>query len=136
LKVQIDENLPPALARALDAIAAIDEHEVVHVTDFAKGAPDVDLFKCAVARGIRVHVTQDHHQRRPVEREAIASLGLTVFVLASGWDKMEHYQKAACLIEWWPKLMQAAQLYAQGTIHRVPSCTARRGRLEQIKNRR
>lgn len=135
MKVQIDENLPPALARALNAIAAIDEHEVVHVTDFAKGAPDLDLFKRAIAHGIRVHVTQDHHQRRPVEREAIAKLGLTVFVLASGWDKMEHYQKAAWLIEWWPKIMQAAELYAQGTIHRVPSCNARRGRLEQIKNK-
>lgn len=136
MKVQIDENLPRALAQALNAIASIDDHEVFHVTDFAKGAPDLDLFRRAVALGITVHITQDHHQRRLVEREAIANLGLTVFVLASGWNKMEHYQKAAWLIEWWPKLMQAAQLYARGTIHRVPSCNARRGRLEQIKNKR
>jgi hypothetical protein len=31
LKAQIDENLPPALARAIDAIAGTDEHEVFHV---------------------------------------------------------------------------------------------------------
>ena len=61
MKAQIDENLPPALARALNALVAVDGHEVVHVTEYAKGAPDLDLFRRAIADGVRVHITRDHH---------------------------------------------------------------------------
>lgn len=90
MKAQIDENLPPALARAIDPIARVDDHEVVHVRDFVgSGTKDVALFEEAIQQGIQVHVTQDHHHRRPVEREAIARLGLTVFVLAKGWRHVE-----------------------------------------------
>ena len=75
MKVQIDENLPPALARAIDAIATTDEHRVFHVREFVEpGTTDLELFDAATQRGIRVHVTQDHHHRRAAEREAIARL--------------------------------------------------------------
>ncbi|WWW35867.1 hypothetical protein V8017_01855 [Stenotrophomonas rhizophila] len=76
MKAQIDENLPPALARAIDPIARVDDHEVVHVRDFVgSGTKDVALFEEAIQQGIQVHVTQDHHHRRPVEREAISAAG-------------------------------------------------------------
>ncbi len=133
MKVQLDENLPPALARALNAISAIDDHEVIHVNDFAKGAPDLELFQRAVDADVKVHITQDHHHRRMVQKEAIARLGLTVFELASGWNNMNHYQKAAWLIEWWPKLMEVAKLTAPGSIYIVPACNARRGRLKPAR---
>lgn len=136
MKVQIDENLPPALARALNAIASADDHEVIHVTDYAKGAPDLTLFRKAIDAGIAVHITQDHHNRRTLEKEAIAGLGLTVFVLASGWNNMEHYQKAAWLIEWFPKIMQMANLTTSGSIYIVPACNARRGRLRPFQKKR
>ncbi len=133
MKAQIDENLSPALARALNALVAVDGHEVVHVTDYAKGAPDIELFERAIADGVRVHITHDHHNRRPVEREAIARLGLTVFVLAKGWNQLEHYDKAARLIEYWTAIVTASQLVATGAIFRIP--VKRKGRLEQIKTR-
>ena len=136
MKAQLDENLSPALARALNAIASVDDHQVVHVTDYAKGAPDISLFQQAILAGISIHVTQDHHHRRSLEKEAIASLGLTVFVLASGWNRMEHYQKAAWLIEWWPKIMQMARLTTAGSIYSIPACSARRGRLKPLQKRR
>lgn len=135
MKVQLDENLPPALAKALDAISAIDDHEVLHVADYAKGSPDLDLFSAALEAGVTVHVTQDHHHRRLVEKEAIAQLGLTVFVLASGWNSMEYYRKAAWLIEWWPKIMQMAELTTPGSIFMVPACNSRRGRLKPLRPR-
>ena len=58
MKAQIDENLPPALARALNALVEIDGHEVVHVTDYAKGAPDLELFRRAIEDGVQVHITR------------------------------------------------------------------------------
>lgn len=133
MKAQIDENLPPALARALNALVVVDGHEVVHVTDYAKGAPDLDLFRRAIADGVRVHITQDHHYRRPEEREAITRLGLTVFVLAKGWNNLRHYEKAARLIEYWPAIAAASTMFAAGSIFRIPH--RRKGKLEQIKQR-
>ena len=133
MKVQLDENLPPALARALNALAAIDDHEVVHVTDYAKGARDIDLFHLAILDGVKVHITLDHHQRKPAEREAIARLGLTVFVLAKGWNTLNHYEKAARLIEYWHPIMTTAENFAPGSMIKVPH--RRGGKLEPIKRR-
>lgn len=132
MKAQLDENLPPALARALNALAAVDGHQVIHVTDYAKGAPDIELFRLAVENGVKVHITADHHHRRPAERAAIIRLGLTVFVLAKGWETLQHYDKAARLIEYWPKIISATQLFAPGSLCRVPH--KRNGRLEQVRN--
>ncbi|MFC3816639.1 hypothetical protein [Lysobacter sp. GCM10012299] len=133
MKVQLDENLPPALARALNALVAVDDYEVVHAGDYARGAPDIELFRRAIESGVRVHITADHHHRRPAEREEIAKLGLTVFVLASGWDTMGHYEKAARLIEYWPKIMTMVEIVAPGSIFRVPH--GRNRPLEPIKRR-
>ena len=137
MKVQLDENLPPALARAIDPIARVDDHEVVHVRDFVQtGTKDLALFQLAIKHGIRVHVTQDHHHRRQAEREAISNLGLTVFVLAKGWDTLNHYDRAARLLEWWPKMMQVAELTTPGSLFKVPHKRASGGTLSQVKSTR
>jgi hypothetical protein len=132
LKAQIDENLPPAFARALNALVAAEgDHEVVHVTDYAKGATDIELFHRAIQDGVRIHITQDHHYRRPVEREVITRLGLTVFVLAKGWNTLSFYDRAARLIEYWPAIATASTMFAAGSIFRIPH--RRKGKLEQVK---
>lgn len=133
MKAQIDENLPPSLARGLNALVSPDGDEVVHVADYAKGASDEDLFRLAIEDGVQIHITHDHHYRRPAEREAIARLGLTVFVLAKGWSKLAYYEKAARLIEYWPAIVATTKLVAAGAIFRIPH--RRNGRLEQIKQR-
>jgi hypothetical protein len=133
LKVLIDENLTQVLARTLNLIVGIDDHEVIHALDIGKGTPDLELFERAIQAGVKVHITQDHHHRRLVQKEAIARLGLTVFVLAPGWNDMDHYRKAAWLIEWWPKIMQMAELTEPGSIFVVPARAARNGRLKPPK---
>lgn len=137
MKAQIDENLPPTLARAINAIARNYDHEVVHVRDLVEGGTtDLALFEAAIQNDVSVHVTQDHHHRRPAEREAIARLGLTVFVLAKGWRTLNHYDRAARLLEWWPKMMQQAKLIEPGAMFRVPHARASGARLAQIKTTR
>lgn len=111
----------------------MDGHEVVHVTDYAKGTPDLELFQRAIEDGVQVHITQDHHHRRPAEREAITRLGLTVFVLSKGWNDLGHYDKAARLIEYWPAIATASMMFAAGSIFRIPP--RRKGKLEQVKQR-
>ena len=133
MKAQLDENLPPALARALNELVAVDGHEVVHVAAYAKGVTDIELFERATKDGVQVHITLDHHQRRPVEREAIARVGLTVFVLAKGWNQLNHYEKAERLIHYWPLIIKATEFVKTGAIFRVPH--RRQGKLEQITQR-
>lgn len=94
------------------------------------------LFEQAIQHGIQVHVTQDHHHRRPAEREAIARLGLTVFVPAKGWSALNHYERAARMLEWWPKMMQLAELTRPGAMFKVPHQRASNEKLSQIKQTR
>lgn len=134
MKAQLDENLPPGLARALNSIAQTDEHEIIHVLDLVgRGTSDVDLFKASMDAGVRVHITQDNHHRRPIEREAIARSGLIVFVLAKGWSSLTLYDKAARLIEWWPRIMDQAELITPPAMFRVPVRKVSKGRFEPIK---
>lgn len=133
MKAQLDENLPRALAKALHALVGVDGHEVVHVTDYAKGASDIELFERAIADDVQIHITHDHHQRRPAEREMIARLGLTVFVLAKGWNQLSHYEKAARLIEYWTPIITTSTLVKGGAIFRVP--VRRNGKLEALTRR-
>lgn len=133
MKAQLDENLPRAFARALNELVVSDGHQVIHVTDYARGVQDVELFQRAAEKGVRVHITQDHHGRHAVEREAIARAGLTVFVLAKGWSKFKHYEQAARLIEYWPAIVAASTAVARGAIFRIP--LKRNGKPEQSRRR-
>jgi len=135
LKAALDANLPPALASALHALAARDGHTVAHVDDLAgRGAADVDIFKAYAEQQIEVHVSQDHHNRRAIELEAIASAGLIVFVLAPSWASMEYWPKAANLVRWWPSMMEHAARSKPPAMFRVPWKFGANGRFELIRN--
>jgi hypothetical protein len=134
MRAQLDENLPPALARALSCLVETDGHSVLHVTALVpRGTLDVDLFHETTRAGIQIHITQDHHHRRPIERDAIARLGLVVFVLAKGWTSQPYYEKAARLIQWWPRIVEQAHSMKPPAMFRVPWPLGARGRFEQIR---
>jgi PIN like domain len=134
LKAQLDENLSPALARALHCLAQADEHEVIHVTDLVpRGTPDVDLFAAVLGAKIQIHITQDHHHRRPIERDAIAAAGLIVFVLDKGWTSQPEFEKAARLIQWWPRIVEHAEAMSPPAVFRVPWKKIGKGKFEQVR---
>lgn len=134
MKAQIDENLSPALAKALHALAEPDDHEVIHVTELVpRGTPDVELFAAVAKAKIQIHITQDHHHRRPIERDAIASAGLIVFVLDRGWSTQPHFEKAARLIQWWPRIVEQAEGISPPAVLRVPWRIVGKGKFEQIR---
>lgn len=134
MKAQLDENLPPGLAQALNCIARVHDHEIIHVLDIVdRGTSDVDLFAAATAHGVQVHITQDNHNRRQIEREAIAKSGLIVFVLAKGWASLSYYDKAARLIEWWPRIVDQADLITPPDVFRIPAKKVGKGRFERVK---
>jgi hypothetical protein len=134
LRAQLDENLPVALARALNSLAEKDGHEVLHVLDLVdRGTKDVDLFAAVKQAGIQIHITQDHHYRRPIERDAIAGAGLVVFVLNKGWATQQFYAKAARLVEWWPRIAEQAESVRPPAVFRVPWHKNGKGKFEQIR---
>jgi len=135
LKAQLDENLPKSLAQALHSLAEADGHQVVHVLDLVKsGTTDINLFKAVAKAGVQIHITQDHHHRRPIERDAIAGSGLIVFVLNKGWSDHPLYEKAARLIQWWPRIVEHAEGMRPPAVFRVTWRKLGRGQFEQIRN--
>lgn len=134
MKVQIDENLSKALARALNCLAEADDHQVIHVLELVpKGTPDVDLFAAVAKAKVQVHITQDHHYRRQIERDAIASAGLIVFVLDKGWASQPEFEKAARLIQWWPRIVEQAESMLPPAVFRVPWRKVGKGKFEQVR---
>lgn len=121
MKAVVDENLPATLARILNALAEEAGDSVSHVNEICgKGTKDVALFGKIVAEGFTVHISLDHHFRRPAERQAISEHGLVVFVLASSWDSQPLEMKAAWLIRWWPRIVTQAANVKPPAVFRVP----------------
>lgn len=134
MKAQLDENLSRVLAGALHCLAQADDHEVIHVNDLVpRGTPDVDLFAACVKAKVQIHITQDHHNRRQIERDAIASAGLIVFVLDKGWASQPAFEKAARLIQWWPKIIAHAESMTPPAVFRVPWRIVGKGKFQQIR---
>ncbi|WP_414674574.1 hypothetical protein [Luteibacter sp.] len=134
MRAQLDENLPPALARALHCLAEDDGHSVTHVTAVVpRGTPDVELLLETSKLGVHVHITQDHHHRRPNERDTIATLSMAVFVLAKGWQGQPFFDKAARLVQWWPRIVEQAEATKPPAIFLVPWSVGAKGRFERIK---
>lgn len=95
--------------------------------------PDVDLFAACVKAKVQIHITQDHHNRRQIERDAIASAGLIVFVLDKGWASQPAFEKAARLIQWWPKIIAHAESMTPPAVFRVPWRIVGKGKFQQIR---
>ena len=134
MKAQLDENLSPALARALNSLVEPDDHEVIHVNELVpRGTSDVDLFAAVAKANVKIHITQDHHHRKQIERDAIAGAGLVVFVLNKGWASQPHFEKAARLIQWWPRIIEHAESMSPPAVFRVPWHKAGKGKFEQVK---
>lgn len=76
MKAHLDENLPAPLARALHALSQPEGHAVQHASEIdERGATDLMLFQALMKDAFTIHVTQDHHHRKAIERHAISSQG-------------------------------------------------------------
>jgi hypothetical protein len=84
VKVLIDENLPPALARALDALFA-PEHEIIHLRKrFGPGVKDVEWITTLSREGRWVVISADRRiTRNKSEYNAFRSSRLIGFFLSA-----------------------------------------------------
>lgn len=131
MKVLIDENLSPAIARALHALFA-GEHEVVHIRDkFGAGVKDVDWIQSLSEEGRWVVVSGDRRiTRNRVEYLAFRNSRLVGFFLAKGLYKSPVVKQMERLLALWPVIEQQSSLVAGGALFELPMKSTR---IKQLK---
>lgn len=86
MKLLVDHNLPPVMARAIHLLVERDGHEVTALRDrFPPDCPDIEwLGRLGMEGGWSV-LSMDHMiLRRPAERVALNRARVTAYFLASG----------------------------------------------------
>jgi hypothetical protein len=122
LRLFLDNNLPPRIARSLHELVAPDGQEVVHLrAKFPERAADIDWIGALGAEGDWIIISGDRHiLTRPHEREALRASKLTAFLLAKGWIQAGFWDQAWLLTRWLPKVVDLANHYPRGAIFLLP----------------
>lgn len=114
MKLLIDHNLSPRLARCLCALFD-DEHTIVPLREkFAADAPDIEWISALSAEGDWAVLTKDLHIRtRPHEKAVLDRSRVVYFFLAGAWRKFTVQETAARLIRLIPKMAAQTDLTDQ-----------------------
>ncbi len=130
MKVFIDNNLPPRLAKAIHCLVEPDGHQVTHLRErFPANAPDVDWIATLGKEGGWVIITADHDiVRRQAEKAIWRQVGLVAFLLSRGWAAFSPVDQAWRLIKLWPSIEKQVALAAPGSVYSLtPSSGGRIG---------
>ena len=117
-----DNCLPPALAKALAALAEPDGHVVEHLRDkFPADTADTVWIGALAAEGDWIIVSGDPRiTRNPAERAAWRESQLTAFFLKPGWTNLDPWVQASKLVARWPKIVSRAEGAESGSGFFVP----------------
>jgi len=121
VRVAVDENLPPALARALNALFA-GEHEVVHLRDrFGPAVSDETWISELSAEGRWVVISGDTKiARKKAEQAAFRNSRLVGFFLSSALGEAKTIRKMQRLLALWDDIEALAKPLAGGAMFEVP----------------
>jgi len=130
VKVIIDENLSPALARALSALF-VGEHEVVHIREkFGPGVTDAEWIAQLSAEGRWVVISGDARiARRKSEQAAFRNSRLIGFFLSSALNEAKVTKQMQRLLALWDDIEKIAKLVASGAMYELPIS----GKIRQLK---
>ncbi|WP_072341087.1 MULTISPECIES: hypothetical protein [unclassified Pseudomonas] len=130
----IDNNLPPAIARALHELCKGEGHTVIPLRDkFSPNTSDIHWIMQLGSEGGWAVVSQDKFSKGNAERQAFRDCGLPVFCLARQWGQASYWSKAENLVRWWPAITQQAGLIAGGAAFKVAWRFSAPGKFEQLK---
>ncbi|MER9169638.1 hypothetical protein NKI12_20095 [Mesorhizobium australicum] len=121
MKVLIDENLPPALARSLNALFA-GKHEILHTRDrFGPNVTDVQWIGVLGAEGRWVVISGDRRiTRNKTEYNAFRSSNLVGFFLSKGLNKSPIIKQMERLLALWQTMETQAEIVQGGAIFELP----------------
>lgn len=130
MRIAFDENMPPAVVRALQVLVASENAgareaiEVLHALDLAaRGTGDVPLIHRIAdgAIGKAALVTADRRQRtRAHERRAFEDAGVVGIVLARQWNQAPMWTRAQLVLAWWFEWIRTIDGAAPGTVWSCP----------------
>jgi hypothetical protein len=110
LKLLLDHNLAPRLAKSLQAL--FDRHEIVALRDkFAIDTPDAEWIRALDReRGWAVLTMDLRIRTRPHERAAVDNSAVVYFFLAGAWRKCSVEERAWRLIRSIPLISRDRRL--------------------------
>lgn len=126
MRLLVDHNISPHIARALAAIAVADGHEVKAKCDkFETSAsiPDTEWLGVLGHEGGWAFLSDDHRiYSNPHERAAMLEARVIGFFLEPAWRKrnVTEYERAARLILWLPRLAQQCDNVAPPAAYKLP----------------
>lgn len=121
MKVIVDENLSPALARALNALFA-GKHQVEHIRDkFGPGITDEEWIRRLSEEDRWVVISGDRRiTRNRAEYHAFRSSRLVGFFLAKGVFKLPVHKQMERLLALWDTIEQQSALVSGGAMFELP----------------
>lgn len=135
MRILIDNNLPPPLARALHELSLERERiEVFHLRERFDGAtPDIDWITTLSSERDWVIVSKDRFRKGDAEKAALKRSGLVVFYLNKSWGNQKYWSIAQRLVHWWPSIIAQARIIEGGAAFEVPWNSASKGRFRQLQ---
>jgi len=134
LKYLLDNNLPPALARALHILTSSQytEHAVEALKDkFPANTPDEVWIQALADEGGWVVISHDRF-RKAAEPEVMRRAGLIVFLLGKSWGNVAFWDKAYQLVRWWPAIIDQSERIEGGAAYEVPFRFSGKGKFKQM----
>jgi hypothetical protein len=132
LRIVVDENLPPALARSLNALFA-GEHEVIHLRDkFGPGVTDLEWITALSDEGHWIVLSSDRRiTRNRAEYAAFRGSRLIGFFLSRGLQKAPLIKQMERILALWPTIEKQSGLVAGGAMFELPMKSIR---IEQLRS--
>lgn len=121
----MDNNLPPVLARVLDALSANKlpglEQAIPLRDKFPQDTPDITWIQALGHEGGWFILSADQFRKHgDLERKALRQSGLIVFCLSKQWSSHHYWEHSANLLRWWPHIVEQAERLQGGAAFRVP----------------
>lgn len=115
MKLLLDHNLSPRLARCLHALFDNDHLILALRQKFSPDAPDIEWITTLDGEGGWAVLTKDLRIRtRPHERAALDRSRVVYFFLAGSWHNFKVEETAVRLIRWIPKMAAQTELADRG----------------------
>lgn len=120
MRVLVDENLPPALARGLNALFAGD-HEVVHIREiYGPSVKDLDWIPALSKQGRWVVISGDRGiRKKKAEYNAFRASRMIGFFLAPGLLKAPLVKQAERILANWDGIETFVAGSALGAMYEI-----------------
>jgi hypothetical protein len=131
VKVVIDENLPPAIARALAAFFK-GQHDVIHLRDrFGPGVSDTTWISALNQEGNWIVISGDRRiTRNRAEYQAFRNSRLIGFFLSAGLQKAKSIKQLERILALWETIESLCSHVGGGAVFELPMKSTR---VKQLK---